>query len=200
MKIAIQGELGSFSDEAVRTFVPGGKVVPCATSSEVFERVVDGSVGAALIPIENSLAGPVSVHLDLLVKHDVFVEREFRLRIRHCLIAAPGVRIGQVRRVLSHPVALDQCRVFLREHPKMRAEAFYDTAGSVKHVVESTSPDAAGISGERAAEVYGGTILARGIEDDKRNFTRFFLNQVGVPPSEYRRAATRPEAEPKKPE
>ncbi|HVZ59665.1 MAG TPA: prephenate dehydratase domain-containing protein [Terriglobales bacterium] len=179
MKIAIQGELGSFSDEAVRTFVPGGKVMPCATSSEVFERVVDVSAGAALIPIENSLAGPVSIHLDLLVKHDVFVEREFRLRIRHCLIAAPGVRIGQVRRVLSHPVALDQCRVFLREHPKMRAEAFYDTAGSVKHVVETASPDAAGISGERAAEVYGGTILARGIEDDKRNFTRFFLIKAG---------------------
>jgi prephenate dehydratase len=175
MKIAIQGEAGSFSDEAARRFVPRCTVVPCATSSEVFDRIANRSVAAALIPIENSLAGPVSAHLDLLLARDVFVQREFRLRIRHNLIAAPGARLQDIRRVLSHPVALDQCRDFLARHPKMHAEPFYDTAGSVKHVVGEGLRDAAGIASRRAASVYGGRVLAGDIEDDKQNFTRFFL-------------------------
>lgn len=175
MKVAIQGEAGSFSEEAARTFLPGNSVVSCATSSEVFRRVADRSVDAALIPIENSLAGPVSIHLDLLLASEVFVQREFRLRIRHNLIAGPGVRLADIRRVLSHPVALEQCREFLNRHPRMRAEAFYDTAGSVKHVVAEGLRDTAGIASLRAAAVYKGRVLARGIEDDKQNFTRFFL-------------------------
>ncbi len=175
MKVAIQGEPGSFSDEAARKFLPGSTVVPCATSSEVFDRVAGNSVAAALIPIENSLAGPVSLHLDLLLARQVFVQREFRLRIRHNLIAAPGTRLADIRRVLSHPVALEQCREFLRRHPKMRAEPFYDTAGSVKHVLEQNLRDTAGIASLRSASVYGGRLLARNIEDDQRNFTRFFL-------------------------
>lgn len=175
MKIAIQGELGSFSDEAARAFLPGCSVVPCVTSSEVFDRLDTAAVAGALIPIENSLAGPVAQHLDLLLARDVFVQREFRLRIRHNLIAAPGVRLAQVRHVLSHPVALEQCREFLRAHPRLRAESFYDTAGSVKHVVESGLRDTAAIAGARAASVYGGRVLRRGLEDDKQNYTRFFL-------------------------
>jgi len=175
MKIAIQGELGSFSDEAARAFLRGCPVVACVTSSEVFDRLDSGAVGGALIAIENSLAGPVAQHLDLLLGRDVFVQREFRLRIRHNLIAAPGVRLEEVRRVLSHPVALEQCREFLRTHPRIRPESFYDTAGSVKHVVESGLPDTAAVAGARAAGVYGGRILRRGLEDDKQNYTRFFL-------------------------
>jgi len=175
MKLAIQGELGSFSDEAARTFLPGSTVVPCVTSSEVFDRLARGGVGAALVPIENSLAGPVTQHLDLLVARRVFVQREFRLRIRHNLIAAPGVRLPDVRRVFSHPVALEQCRDFFRRHPHIRAESFYDTAGSVKYVVSERLRNAAAIAGSAAAAVYGGRILQRGLEDDKRNFTRFFL-------------------------
>jgi prephenate dehydratase len=90
-------------------------------------------------------------------------------------MAAPGVQLSRLRRVLSHPVALEQCREFLRAHPRLRAESFYDTAGSVKHVVESGSRDTAAIAGLRAAAVYGAHILRRGLEDDKQNFTRFFL-------------------------
>jgi prephenate dehydratase len=175
MKVAIQGEPGSFSDEAVRKFLPGSTVLPCASSTEVFDQVANNAAAAALIPIENSLAGPVSVHLDLLLGRQVFVQREFRLRIRHNLIAARGARLADIRRVLSHPVALEQCREFLRRHPKMRAEPFYDTAGSVKHITAEKLPDAAGIASLRSAAVYGGRVLARDIEDDKQNFTRFFL-------------------------
>ena len=175
MKVAIQGEMGSFSHEAARRMVAGCSLVPCARSVEVFDRLERGSVAAAVIPIENSLAGSVTEHLDLLSARKVFIQREFRLRIVHNLIAVPGVRLGDVRRAFSHPVALDQCRDFFRHRPRIEPTPFYDTAGSVKHVIAGGLRDAAGIAGRQAAKVYKGRILASGIEDDKRNFTRFFL-------------------------
>jgi len=175
MRVAIQGEAGSFSHEAAQRMLPGCAVVACPRSAEVFDRVLRGSVAAAVIPIENTLAGSVAEHFDLLLASQVFIQREFRLRIVHNLIAAPGVRKHGLRRVLSHPVALDQCRNFFRKHPALEAVPFYDTAGSVKHVVENGMRDAAAIAGRRAAAVYGGNILAAGLEDDKHNFTRFFL-------------------------
>ncbi|MGA8491106.1 MAG: prephenate dehydratase [Terriglobales bacterium] len=179
MKIAIQGEAGSFSQEAAKRMVRGCSIVPCARSREVFDRLERGSVNAAVIPIENSLAGSVAEHFDLLLARKVSIQQEYRLRIVHNLIAAPGVKMKDIRRVYSHPVALDQCRDFFREHPKIEATPFYDTAGSVKYVVENKLKDAAGIAGRQAAAVYKGRILAPGIEDDKKNFTRFFLIRKG---------------------
>ncbi|HVN22050.1 MAG TPA: prephenate dehydratase [Dongiaceae bacterium] len=175
MKVAIQGERGAFSHEAAEKMLRRCSVVPCARSIEVFERVENGSVDAAVIPIENTLAGTVAEHADLLVSRNVFIQAEYLLRIVHNVIAAPGVKIGSVKRVLSHPVALDQCRDFFRQHPKIEAISFYDTAGSVKHVTENHLPDAAGIAGRQAAREYSGRILQAEVEDDKRNFTRFFL-------------------------
>ncbi|MGA7380566.1 MAG: prephenate dehydratase domain-containing protein [Terriglobales bacterium] len=175
MRVAIQGEAGSFSHEAAQRMLPGCTIVACPRSAEVFDRVVRASVAAAVIPIENTLAGSVAEHFDLLLASQVFIQREFRLRIVHNLIAAPGVKQHRLRRVLSHPVALDQCRTFFRKHPGIEAVPFYDTAGSVKHVIENCMPDAAAIAGRPAAAVYKGHILAAGIEDDKHNFTRFFL-------------------------
>ena len=179
MKIAIQGELGSFSHEAAEAMLPRAKVVPCARSIEVFDRVKRGSVDGAVIPIENSLAGSVAEHLDLLLGREVHIVREFRLRIVHNLIALPGTKLGEVRRVFSHPVALDQCRDLFAKNSRLERVPFYDTAGSVKHVVTESLRDAAGIASRRAAAVYGGKILKAGIEDDKRNFTRFFLIERG---------------------
>jgi prephenate dehydratase len=175
VKVAIQGEAGSFSHEAARRMVPASTVVPCARSIEVFDRLDSGDVQTAVIPIENTLAGTVTEHADLLLARQVFIQREFHLRIVHNLIAARGVRKLAIRRVLSHPVALDQCREFFRRHPEIEAAPFYDTAGSVKHVIASGMRDTAAIAGRHAAKVYGGRILAAAIEDDKRNFTRFFL-------------------------
>src|SRR5579864_3230455 len=175
MKVAIQGERGSFSHEAAEKMLSRCTVVPCVRSAEVFDRVDAGSVQAAVIPIENTLAGTVAEHADLLVTRNVFIQAEYLLRIVHNVIAAPGVKIASLRRVLSHPVALDQCRDFFRRHPQIEAVPFYDTAGSVKHVTADRLKDAAGIAGRQAAREYVGTILQAGIEDDKRNFTRFFL-------------------------
>lgn len=175
MKVAIQGELGSFSHEAAKRMLPRCQVVPCARSVEVFDRVEAGSAGAAVIPIENTLAGTVAEHADLLVARDVFIQAEYLLRIVHNVIAAPDVKLRSLKQVLSHPVALDQCRNFFRHHRQIEAIPFYDTAGSVKHVIANKLEDAAGIAGRQAAREYGGKILQAGIEDEKSNFTRFFL-------------------------
>jgi prephenate dehydratase len=181
MKIAIQGELGSFSHEAAETMLPRATIVPCARSLEVFDRVKRATVDGAVIPIENSLAGSVAEHFDLLLGRDVHIVREFRLRIVHNLIAPPGTKLSAVRRVFSHPVALDQCRDLFSKSAKLEPVPFYDTAGSVKHVVAENLRDAAAIASRRAAEVYKGKILKAGIEDDKKNFTRFFLIKRGKP-------------------
>lgn len=186
MKVAIQGERGSFSHEAAERMLRRCTVVPCMRSAEVFDQLETGSVQAAVIPIENTLAGTVAEHADLLVSRNVFIQGEYLLRIIHNLIAAPGVKLGALRRVLSHPVALDQCREFFRKNPTIQAEAFYDTAGSIQHVIAEKLSDAAGIAGRQAAREYSGKILQAGIEDDKRNFTRFFL---------IRRAARQQKAE-----
>jgi prephenate dehydratase len=175
MKIAIQGEPGSFSHEAAMKLDAEAVIVPFALSADAFTSVVDGSVAAAAIPIENSLAGSVAEHFDLLLTHDVVVERETLLRIRHNLIAISGTAIGEIDRVFSHPVALAQCRRFLAEHPRMESYAFYDTAGSVKQLVELRDRHAAAIASEAAAHYYGAQILATGIEDNQENYTRFFL-------------------------
>ena len=179
MKIAIQGELGSFSHEAAQAILPSATVIPCARSLDVFDQLEHGAAQGAVIAVENSLAGSVAEHLDLLLTRDVHIVCEFRLRIVHNLIALPGTNMGNVRRVFSHPVALDQCRDLFTKTPRLKAEPFYDTAGSVKHVMAEGLTDAAGIASRRAAEVYGARILKKGIEDDKKNFTRFFLIHRG---------------------
>lgn len=175
MRVAIQGEAGSNSHAAVLEMLGEQEIVACALSAEVFDRLTKGEADAAVLPIENSLHGSVAEHYDLLLSHDVVILAELTLRIRHALIAVPGVRMGQIRRVLSHPVALSQCRRFFAEHPEIEAVPFYDTAGSVKHIVAENLHDAAAIARDNAAEVFGGEVLARDLEDDPQNFTRFFL-------------------------
>ncbi len=175
MKVAIQGERGAFSHQAALKMVPRAEVLACATSFQVFEALDRGRAAAAAIPVENTLAGPVGEHLDLLLERDVFIHGELRLRIEHNLIAAPGTKLKDVKKVLSHPVALDQCRNFFRKHRGIAATAFYDTAGSVKHIMAERLRDTAAIASHQAAKEYGATILQSGLEDEKQNFTRFFL-------------------------
>lgn len=176
MRIAIQGEPGSFSHEAALKAAPEqATILPCAVSVEVFAAVMEGNADAAVIPIENSLAGSVLEHYDLLLGNDVAIESEWLLRIRHNLISIPGANLERVREAYSHPVALAQCRRFFADHTGVRAAPFYDTAGSVKHVMETRDPEKAAIASTQAATHYGGQILLAGIEDNPENYTRFFL-------------------------
>jgi prephenate dehydratase len=180
MRIAIQGELGSFSHEAAIKLEPQATIVTCALSAEVFKRVENAEVCAAVIPIENSLAGSVVEHFDLLFQSDVHIERESLLRIRHNLIGVPGSEVEDIRQVLSHPIALAQCRRFFSQHPRMTPTPFYDTAGSVKHITGAGDREAGAIASEQAALAYGGEVLAAGIEDNPANYTRFFLIRRGA--------------------
>ncbi len=175
IRIAIQGEPGSFSHQAAIHLMEDARIVPCSLSAEVFRALSLGEVDAAVIPIENSLAGSVSEHFDLMLKHGVMIERETLLRIRHNLIGISGATIDGIDRVFSHPVALAQCRRFLADHPRMESFAFYDTAGSVKQLVEMKDRHAGAIASEAAARHYGAQVLAADIEDNPENFTRFFL-------------------------
>ncbi|HUB17933.1 MAG TPA: prephenate dehydratase domain-containing protein [Acidobacteriaceae bacterium] len=175
MRVAIQGEPGSFSHEAALKARPEATILPCALSAEVFAALVQGAVDAAIIPIENSLAGSVLEHYDLLLSHDVAVESEWLLRIRHNLIGLPGASVERIRQAYSHPVALAQCRRFFEQHPEMEAAAFYDTAGSVKQLMELREPTVGAIASAQAAHYYGGEILQAEIEDNPENYTRFFL-------------------------
>ncbi|MDE3200933.1 MAG: prephenate dehydratase [Acidobacteriota bacterium] len=174
-RVAIQGELGAFSHEAALKLIPDAVVVPFSHSIGVFAALAAATVDAAALPIENSLAGSVSEHFDLLLTHDVTVVAETRLRIRHNLIVIYGTRAADVVRVFSHPVALAQCKQFLAAHPNMEPFAFYDTAGSVKQLVEIGDRQAAAIASEAAARTYGAKILHANIEDNSENYTRFFL-------------------------
>ena len=154
---------------------PDYEILPCAVSTDVFAALFDGHAKCAVLPIENTLHGAVTEHYDLLLKNPVRIDAEGLLQIRHNLIAAPGVALSAIRTVLSHPVALNQCRNFLQSFTQARSLPFYDTAGSVKHIMTESFKDTAGLAPELAAEEYGAHILLRGVEDHVQNFTRFHL-------------------------
>jgi prephenate dehydratase len=175
---AFQGERGAFSEDAGFRFFKmtgPGNTLPCRDFDELFAAIVDGRTPAALVPIENTLAGPIIKNYDLLLEHDVTIVGEVVLRVVHNVIGLPGTHLSGIRRVYSHPVALAQCERFLREHPTIEAIAAYDTAGSVKQIIEAGKADEAAIAGASAARIFGGEILAAGVESNPQNFTRFFV-------------------------
>jgi len=175
-RTGIQGELGAFSQEATRQLLgPKAEIVPYPTFEGVFSALRNAKIDAAVIPMENTLAGSVYENYDHLAHYDVRIAAETNVRIVHNLIAPPGTRFRDLRKIYSHPVALNQCLKFFARYPKLERVPFYDTAGSVKTVMETREAGAAAIASDVAAALYGGAILKRSIEDDRRNFTRFFL-------------------------
>ncbi|MGH9327523.1 MAG: prephenate dehydratase [Terriglobia bacterium] len=172
--VAIQGERGSFSEEAARRLLgPGVRVLPKETFAAIFQSVSRGESRYCLAPIENTLAGSVYENYDLLLEHDLHIIAEINLRIVHNLIAFPGTTTGNLRQVYSHPVALAQCGRFFKRHPKVEKIPFYDTAGSVKMLAERKIHGAGAIASRIAASVYDGKILQTHLEDHQENFTRF---------------------------
>ncbi len=172
MKVSFQGEPGAYSEQAVFNYYGEVEAVPCESFDAVFDSVALGETDFALVPIENSLAGSIHQNYDLLLRHDLHIVGEYLLRVRHCLIALPGVKKDDIKKVISHPQALGQCAGYLRSHG-IKAEQVYDTAGSVKILKESGARDVAAIASRRAAELHGMQILEEGIEDNAENYTRF---------------------------
>ena len=194
MKVAFQGELGAFSQQAIRQLLGArAKPEPRQRFDQVFGALRSGQVDAAALPIENTLAGSVHENYDLLLKFDFEITAESNVRIVHHLIAPPGAKFGAIRQVYSHPVALNQCQDFFARHRRIEPVPYYDTAGSVKMVMAERPAGAAAIASELASQIYGGRILKRGIEDDRQNFTRFFLLEpAGAKPRDPRGERTRP--------
>ena len=176
MRVAYQGERGAFSETAARRLMGAEMTgIPCPSFEEMFESVRRGDADCCIAPIENSLAGSIHRNYDLLLDSNFNIAGETHLRIVHHLIAPPDVSIDRIRRVYSHPVALAQCNRFLRANPQMEPTPVHDTAGAVRLVMDRRRDDEAGIASADAAEIYGGRIVAEGIEDHAQNFTRFLL-------------------------
>ncbi len=181
--VAFQGELGAFSHAAaVRLLGAGVQAKPYAAFRDVFDALKTNRVTYAVIPIENTLHGSILENYDNLLDYGFPIRGETSVRISHQLIAMPGTRFRDVKRAFSHPVALNQCRQFFADHKSIVATEFYDTAGSVKMLKEKTPPGSAAIASEAAAEMYGGIVLRRDIEDNPHNYTRFFLLTKQRPP------------------
>lgn len=184
MTVAFQGELGAFSQQAIRQFLgASAHPVPCPLFDQVFTALARKKVDAAAIPIENTLHGSIHENYDLLIKHDFVITAETNVRIVHNLIGPPGMTFRQVRRVFSKDVALNQCRDFFANNPNVQQEIYYDTAGSVKMIMADRPAGGAAIASDLAAKIYGARILKREIEDDRQNYTRFFLlERAGAKP------------------
>ncbi len=177
--VGFQGEPGAYSEEAImQHFGDGAIPCPFRTVGDVFNGVSTGQLDAGMIPVENSIGGNVYESYDMLISSSLHIVAEVYLKVHHCLISNRGARIGDLKKVYSHPQALEQCRRFVST---LGAEMLstYDTAGSVKAISESGSLDSAAIASRRAADIYGLEILKSNIEDNPDNTTRFLVISKG---------------------
>jgi len=174
ISVSFQGEHGAFSEQAALSyFGPRAVTVPCAQFRDVFDAVRKRRVRFGIVPVENSLFGSIAQNYDLLLEYPLTIVGELKLRIRHCLLALPGVPLKKVRHVFSHPQALGQSDRFLRTLPGVQVHQFYDTAGAAKMLADEGRTDAAAVASLQAAAHYGLRVLRKGIETDRRNYTRF---------------------------
>lgn len=175
IKVAFQGERGAYSEAAAIAYF-GAQLEPvaCTTFDDVFNRVLSGDCENGIVPIENTLAGSIHRNYDLLQRHPLAIIGEKIFRVRHCLVAHPGVVLADIRKIISHPQALAQCEGYITRLG-VAHEPWYDTAGAVKSLSEGGQRDHAAIASRRAAEVYQMHILAADIEDDDANYTRFLV-------------------------
>jgi chorismate mutase/prephenate dehydratase len=175
VKVAFQGEKGAYSEMAVYSFFgKSADVKPCRELTDVFESVAKQEADRGVVPIENSLEGSINQTYDLFLTYDLKVCGEVIVRVSHCLLANPSTTLKQIKTVYSHPQALAQSRNFL-EKSGWELIPTYDTAGSAKMLKEKNLKNAAAVASERAAELYCLRILAREIEDNPNNYTRFFV-------------------------
>ncbi len=190
--VAFQGERGAFGEHAIRHwFAAEVEAQPVPEFPAVFDAVLQGSARYGMIPIENSLTGSIHQNYDLLLQYpDIRIVGEQKIRIVHNLIGIEGTRLGDIRRVYSHPQGLAQCARFLDTHPEWEKVPYFDTAGSVRFVADAGSKENAAIASEDAAAVYGLVLLKQGIETHVQNYTRFFViarEELDLPPEAHAR-------------
>ena len=174
MKIAFLGQPGTFSEQAAHEYFGEFDPLACPSFEAVFDALESGECDFAIVPVENSQAGPVQQNVELLRTRKVHVVGETVLRVRHCLLGLPGADISGIRCVVSHPQPLAQCARYL-QRLKAKTEETVDTVSAVKLVLERKDPSLAAIASRRAADLHGLSILEEGIEDDPNNHTRFYV-------------------------
>lgn len=179
VRVAVQGIHGCFSHQALSELFPNATPIFCERADETRNALRQDRADGVLLPIENSLAGPVIEHQELVqlmcVEDGARAIAEYTMTIRQQLIGLPGAKIEGLRRVYSHPVALAQCRRFFAERPWLQPETYFDTAGSVARITSEGDATQAAIAGALAAEIYRGAILLPDIQDSPDNSTRFVL-------------------------
>ncbi len=177
LRVTYQGVEGSYSHLAAQRSYAGRSGGVLLTGADSFraaaEAVVRGAADLALLPIENTTAGSINETYDLLAEGHLTITGEVVSTIEHCLLALPGVRLEDLRVVMSHPQALAQCQAFFRAHPHLRAQAEIDTAGSARKVRDLGDPTHAAIASASAATTYGLAIIERAIQTERGNATRF---------------------------
>jgi len=176
ISVAIQGELGSNSALAAEQFFATEvTIVPCTAFTDLFEAVATGRALYGMAPVENSLAGSIHDVWHLLAEHPLPVSGEIYFHVNHCLIAHPGVQLDELRYIHSHEQALAQCQNFLLGLKNAQQKAAYDTAGAVQLIKENGWKDAAAIAPEQAALNHDMAVLARNIQTNPVNYTRFLV-------------------------
>jgi len=185
-RIAYLGPEGTFTEEALDKFLKGNKdteKIPLATVTEVIKYVDIGQADEGLVPIENSLEGSVNITQDVLTfESESKIIREITIPIKHSLIGKRGVKVKNIKRIVSHPHATAQCRNYLSTHfPTAEIIAANSTAEAVMKLLE-TDGDTAAIGTMIAARIYGLEIIATDIEDNKENKTRFVFVGNYIPP------------------
>lgn len=175
-RVAFQGERGAFSEEAAHKLLgPEIELVPRRTFADLYQSLDNGVADYLLAPVENTIAGVVQPSVDLLRASSLKVLDEVQIKIEQHLIGCPGTTFDAIESVQSHPVALAQCSQFFQSHPQLKPVSADDTAGSVAEVMRVRDPKLAAIAGQRAAEIYGGAIIRKSIQDRSDNYTRFVL-------------------------
>ena len=176
-RVAIQGVSGAFHEIAARQYFEGEdiEILPCITFKDLFKALAADDSLLGIIAIENTIAGSLLQNHNLLRESGCMIVGEYKLRIEHNLAALPGQKIEDIEEVYSHPIALMQCEDFLDEHRHLKAIESEDTALSAKEIADNKLLKRAAICSSLAAENYGLEIIAKGIETNKRNFTRFLI-------------------------
>lgn len=177
LRVAYQGVEGSYShltaQQRYAGLAEGVLLEGFDTFRAAAQALREAAVDRALLPIENTTAGSINETYDLLADGGLTITGEAVSRIVHCLLGLPGAPVDELRLVLSHPQALLQCQSFLRTLPQAVQQAEFDTAGAARKVRERNDPTVAAVAGESAARLTGLEVLARGIQSQEGNYTRF---------------------------
>jgi len=185
-RVAFQGERGAFSEEAAMKLLGSEiELVPRKTFADLFTSLDKRLADYVLAPVENTIAGVVQPSVDLMRSSSLAVVDQVELKIEQHLIGCADASFDAIQTVQSHPVALAQCSRFFKTYPQLQPVVADDTAGSVAEIVRLRDPKRAAIAGQRAAEIYGGSIIRKSIQDQTENYTRFVLLSASTDPKTY---------------